>query len=327
VDTTKGISAFLPTADGAPTEQPNWRKVLVVDDDPMMLRFVSAVLNGAGFDVLVAADGVDAIELIVQDPPDFLITDWKMPAFDGIELCRWVRQAKLPHYIYTILITSRTEVRHMVEAISAGADDFFSKPIRPGELLSRLQAGMRLLDRERALLFLSRNDQLTELLNRRTLFAEFEELWEAMSAESHPLSCVMLDLDHFKEVNDLYGHRVGDEVIAAAAHAMRRCLPEGALAGRYGGEEFCAILPHVDEAEAALWAERIHAGIAGETVCLPGGLFSITASLGVAQRQASMMRAQQLVDAADYALMDAKKAGRDRVVRATAAETTFAATR
>ena len=312
METTRGIAAFAQTQpdDAAPS---SWRRVVMVDDDPAVLRFGTAVLKGAGYDVLVAADGYQATELIAQQPPDFLITDWKMPNFDGIDLCRWVRQSRLPHYVYTIVVSGRTEVRHMVEAISAGADDFFSKPIRPGELLSRLQAGTRILERERRLLFLSRYDVLTEMLNRRSLFATLDEFWEHSSAE-WPLACVMFDLDFFKQINDQYGHQVGDETIATIAALARQSLPDDAVAGRYGGEEFCVLLPGMSEVDACLWADGLRRRIAETAICCPQGLLSATASFGVAQRASATRRPQDFVDQADQALLAAKNAGRNCVL-------------
>lgn len=311
-DVVRGVFGLLASEDG-PAAQPSWRRVLLVDDDPTILRFVGAVLTSAGYEVSFAADGLEAVAAIEAAPPDFLITDWRMPNFDGIELCRWVRQAKLPHYIYTIVMTARTEVRHMVEAISAGADDFFSKPVRPGELLSRMQAGTRILERERRLLFLSHHDELTELYNRRAFYARGRELWEETAATDAPLSCVMLDLDHFKRVNDELGHAAGDNALAATAAVLRRSSPDHSVAGRLGGEEFCVLLPGRCLPEACDWAESFCRHLAQAVICCEAGALSITISAGAAVRTPDTHDFEQLLDHADRALFEAKQRGRNRV--------------
>ncbi len=311
-DVVRGVFGLLASEDG-PAAQPSWRRVLLVDDDPTILRFVGAVLTSAGYEVSFAADGLEAVAAIEAAPPDFLITDWRMPNFDGIELCRWIRQAKLPHYIYTIVMTARTEVRHMVEAISAGADDFFSKPVRPGELLSRMQAGTRILERERRLLFLSHHDELTELFNRRAFYARGRELWEETAATDAPLSCVMLDLDHFKRVNDELGHAAGDNALAAVAAVLRQTLPDYAVAGRLGGEEFCVLLPGQRLQEACDWAESYRRHLSRAVICCEAGTLSITISAGAALRTPDTRDFEQLLDQADRALFEAKQRGRNRV--------------
>lgn len=311
-DMVRGAFGLL-ASEGGPAAQSTWRRVLLVDDDSTILRFVAAVLTSAGYEVATAADGLEAVAAIEAAPPDFLITDWRMPNFDGIELCRWVRQSRLPHYVYTILITARTEVRHMVEAISAGADDFFSKPIRPGELLSRMQAGTRILERERRLLFLSHHDELTGLYNRRAFYARGRELWEETAATSAPLSCVMFDLDHFKRVNDDLGHAAGDSALAATADVLRQSLPDRGVAGRLGGEEFCILLPGRSLEEARDWADSLRSTLGQAVICCEGGALSITVSAGVSLRTPETISFEQLLDRADRALFEAKQQGRNCV--------------
>ncbi len=311
-DVIRGAFGLIAAEEGPPAED-CWRRVLLVDDDPTILRFVGAVLKSAGYEVCTAADGLEAVAAIEEVALDFLITDWRMPNFDGIELCRWVRQARLPHYIYTIVMTARSEVRHMVEAISAGADDFFPKPVRPGELLSRMQAGTRILERERRLLFLSRHDELTELYNRRAFYAVGRERWEETAATAAPLSCGMLDLDHFKRVNDELGHAAGDSALAAAAAVLRQSLPERTIAGRLGGEEFCVLLPEYTLSQACAWANALRNRLAEAVICCEGGTLSITVSAGVAERTPDTANFEQLLDRADRALLQAKQQGRNCV--------------
>ena len=298
----------------------DWREVLVVDDDRAMLQLLSAILVGAGYEVALANDGEQAIECIEASPPDFLITDWKMPRVDGIELCRRVRRLELPKYLYTILITARTEMRHMVEAISAGADDFLPKPIRAGELLCRMQAGTRILDRERRLAWLTHHDPLTGILARRSFFAELDRQWVRSVKEGWPLACVMMDVDFFKRINDEYGHVAGDEALKAVAGLLSDSSCKRCRVGRYGGEEFCVSLADAAEQDALAWAEQRRARIASASVVVNSSVVRLTASFGVAERTGDTATPAQMLDRADQALGAAKRLGRNRVVRYSADE-------
>jgi len=312
VKTVKGIQGLLG-AEPPPSPWMTWRQVLVADDDPAMLRLMTAVLDSAGYDVALARDGEEARECMSVSPPDFLLTDWKMPRMNGVELCRWVRQTQSDQYIYVILFSGRTQTRHKVEAIAAGADDFFSKPFQPGELLACMEAGSRILERERLLNFLTRYDQLTGLLNRRSFFLELDKQWRRTLSESCPLACVMADLDHFKGINDEYGHFAGDEALKAVGAVLRGCAQDQAIVGRFGGEEFAALLCGAQEADALAWAEQCRSKIADTPVFADSRTLHVTASFGAAQRSSLTENPMELLRRADEALFHAKRAGRNRV--------------
>jgi two-component system, cell cycle response regulator len=314
VSTTVGVCAFLGPQPET-TSREGWREVLVVDDDPAILRLTAAILEGAGYSVTVTTDGEQAMECIQASPPDFLITDWKMPGVDGIELCKWVRQLELSKYIYILVFTARTETRHMVEAISAGADDFFSKPVRPGELLSRMQAGLRILERERRLTWLTRFDHLTEVLARSCFFAELDGQWERSVSEGRPLACVMVNVDDFKRVNDAYGHLIGDEALKAVARVLSDCAGNYGCVGRYGGEEFCVVLPNATEDDAWAWTEGCRAKLASTTVAIRGAVLEVTASFGISERSNAADTPNHMLDRADQSLLMAKRRGKNCVFR------------
>jgi diguanylate cyclase (GGDEF)-like protein len=310
--TTQGISAFLGAAENGLAGAFS-RKVLLVDDDADMLALVSRILCNGGYDVTTSTNGQEAIDLVRRDPPDFIITDWNMPVLDGIRLCELVRLERLPHYIYVILLTGHAQTKHMVQAIAAGADDFFSKPVAPGELLSRMQAGQRILELERRLTNLARSDQLTGLLNRHTFFEILKDKWSAASAGDAPVACVMIDVDRFKSVNDRYGHLVGDAVLRSIARVVKHSCREDDHACRYGGEEFCVLLLGSDERRAERWAERCRSSIADTPLAARGETISATASFGVAEKSPSTTAPEDLLDAADQALLVAKRSGRNLV--------------
>jgi diguanylate cyclase (GGDEF)-like protein len=289
-------------------------KVLLVDDDPAMLRLVGKWLEAAGYQVVKASDGRVATELIVEERPSILLTDWEMPNMDGIELCQWVRAQHFSTYLYTIILTARSDSEDMLKALEAGADDFVKKPVDRHELLARMRSGSRVTQLERQINRVASTDTLTGLATRRTLIAGLEREWQRAQRHNSPLSCVMLDIDFFKRINDTYGHAAGDETLRQIGQVLVQHTRSSDIAGRYGGEEFCIVLPETPEAGAAIWAERIRAEIAALKINVAGKSLNVTASLGVAERQADIQSPEQLVDHADQALLVGKRSGRDRVV-------------
>jgi diguanylate cyclase (GGDEF)-like protein len=293
---------------------PTFQDVLVVDDDPSVRASLSQMLASAGFRVRTASDGAAALEAMRHECPYFVITDWLMQPMDGIDFCRAIRRRKLPHYVYVVLLTGRSQSDDIIAGLNAGADDFVTKPVSKGELVARLQAGARVLELESQLSQLARCDTLTGLLNRRTFHQLLEKEWNRAIRYHHPLSAVMMDLDRFKSINDTYGHMAGDAVLRdVAGMIVQRCrCPDYAC--RWGGEEFCLLLPDTDESGARIWAQRCCAAIAEARFTVGTKKLSITASFGVAQWQEGVESAERLLDLADRALYAAKRAGGERVV-------------
>ncbi len=294
---------------------PKNSKVLLVDDDPAMLRLVSRWLETAGYGVRLAEDGKEALAAIEAECPDFLITDWDMPEMDGLELCRRVRKLDLPHYLYILFLTVRSGSSETIEGLEIGADDFLHKPVHQGELLARMRSASRVLTLERRLSQLARTDPLTGLMSRRTFHEALEKEWNRAERVQTPLSCVMLDIDFFKRVNDSYGHPTGDAVLRVVADLLGDVLRGSDSVCRYGGEEFCVMLPETSEVDAAAWAQRARRRLSKLTIPVDDTTFHITGSFGVAQRYDDTQTPASLIDLADQALLCAKRSGRDRVVR------------
>ena len=289
-------------------------KVLLVDDDPAMVRLLAKWLEAAGYNVLRAGDSQHAMAIIESECPAILVTDWEMPGMDGLALCRWVREQNLPHYVYTIFLTVRCASGDIVRGLEAGADDFVKKPVDRDELLARMRAGRRVMELERRLCLLANTDPMTGLATRRT-FHDVVERERIRSQRNHtPLSCVMLDIDFFKHVNDSHGHQVGDEVIRQIGRLLASNVRSTDIPSRYGGEEFCIVLPETTEQQAQVWAERVRGLIGALRIEAGSETIGVNASLGVAQRMSDTASVEQLVDMADQALVVAKRAGRDRVV-------------
>jgi len=308
IDDLKTVADYF-----ASTVAPEFRKALVVDDDPAMLRIVCKILESAGYEVVRATNGLEAIDALRHDLPCFVITDWDMPVLDGAEFCRRIRQEQLPHYVYIVMLTGSYADR-LVEGLASGADDFVTKPVRAQELLARMQAGARILQLEDRLRLLASRDPLTELPNRRSFFELFEYEWRRSSRAGHPLSCAMIDVDRFKKVNDKYGHLAGDAVLKWVSRKLLGVCRESDCICRYGGEEFAVVLPDTDEQGAATWGERCRLAIAKAAFVSDSTPVPITVSVGVAQREDSLGTAEKLLDLADRALLEAKRRGRNRVV-------------
>ncbi len=250
-----------------------------------------------------AADGQEALDAIEQECPDFVITDWEMPRVDGIELCRRVRAMQLPHYVHIFLLTAKTGSAEAIDGLENGADDFLVKPVLQNELLARMRSGSRMLELERRLTLMAHADPLTGLLNHRTFYESLAKEWQRSKRFHLPLSCVMLDLDFFKRVNDLYGHPAGDSVLRSVAELLLDTSRECDLVCRYGGEEFCAMLPETDETGAAVWAEHARGRLAALRLPVGDKELYLTGSFGVAECYDDTQSSEQLVDLADQALL------------------------
>ncbi len=289
--------------------------VLIVDDDPSMLRLLSKWLEKEGCHVEQAQDGEQALKMLDRDRPTILITDWEMPRMDGIELCREIRQAELLHHVYVLFLTHRTSAEYMLEALDAGADDFLSKAVSREQLLIRVRYAQLALQRLERYASLAHHDPLTDTLNRRS----FDELGQReMGRQDHvarPLSCILLDIDLFKEINDTFGHAVGDAALQELADLLRTQSRELDHICRYGGDEFCVLLPNTDEKEAARWAERVRLTLAEQPIHVGDKTIQLRATFGVAEWNEQLETLEQLIDLADQAMLTAKHSGRDRVQR------------
>ena len=304
-------------------------KLLVVDDDPDSRRLLAISLGWAGHQIVEAEDGLEAWEKFQQEPMHLVITDWMMPGLDGMELIARIRANEADGYTYIIMLTALREKPQIVSGLEAGADDYLTKPFDPEELAARVSIGERILKLQASLLDSRRNmetlamhDTLTGLLNRRAIhdraLAEFNRLQRGTA--NGPLSVILLDIDHFKDINDTYGHEAGDRALQAVAELLLAHLRSYDGLGRWGGEEFLMLLPGTRLPEACAVAERIRFTLdAARPPLLDGTRVPLSASLGVAAIEGASPEAvgeqwlDVLVRAADRALYQAKSDGRNRV--------------
>ncbi len=304
-------------------------KVLIAEDDSISRRMLEAFLVKWGFEVVVATQGEEAWAILQgNDTPRLAILDWMMPGKDGIELCRSVRQRKGRPYIYILLLTARGQKTDIVQGLEAGADDYVTKPFDPFELRARLRAGRRIVELQEQLLMAREalrdqawRDPLTDLWNHGTILGILRKEVARSSRTESPFAVAMVDVDRFKAINDTYGHAAGDAVLREAARQMRGAMRTYDALGRYGGDEFMAVVPACDAAGAARFAESFRVRIDRKAVETPDGLIPITISLGVAAvGNLQDVSAEALVRVADAALYRAKQGGRNRVELATSEE-------
>jgi len=309
--------------------------VLIVEDDADMREFVRLGLSSPEYQVHTAENGEDALSKLVEVSPDIIISDWVMPELDGLGLCRVVRQSSEFSGVYFIIMTADDSKDNLIKAFNTGVDDYITKPFS-GELLSaRLRPGVRLArmgkmaekDKQkieklanelaivnRKLSLSSLTDPLTKLPNRRYAMKRLEQEWSAATRNQRPLTCMMLDIDYFKVINDTYGHGGGDLVLRNLAKILKGLLRTHDVACRMGGEEFMIICPDTDRESAAKVAERIRSAV--ERTVFPFGDKSIhiTLSIGLASREEGNADYDDLINVADKRLYEAKASGRNLVL-------------
>jgi two-component system cell cycle response regulator len=299
-------------------------RILVAEDNPIFQSVLRSMLTKWGYDALVVHNGLEAWQVVQgPDAPRLAILDWMMPGMDGVEVCRHVRAEVREPYIYLLLLTARTAAQDLVEGMDAGADDYLTKPFNAHELRVRLRAGRRIIELQEQLLLTrealrlqATQDGLTGLLNRMAILEALKNELARADREPKPIATLMVDLDHFKQVNDTYGHLAGDAVLREAACRMKGAVRSYDAVGRYGGEEFLIVLPGCEGSDAQAHAERIRQAIAGAPFPIfHGQALRVTCSIGVScRRSPAPSETDTLIRDADLALYQAKNAGRDQVV-------------
>ena len=297
--------------------------ILVIDDSEGHRAEIRAALSEAReFDtILEAGDGIQGLKLLLNETVDLVLCDLELPGLDGEKLLR-VKDANARGVPVPFLFVTGSQDRdRRTRLIEDGASDVVQKPFFTPDLVARLRLHLKirqlqqeLMVKNRRLEYLSTTDEVTGLRTRRYVNEMLRGEFQRARRYGQPLSVLMADLDHFKRVNDQYGHPAGDAVLRAAADRLQEHLRATDVAGRYGGEEFVVVLPHNDLEGATLAAERWRDMIGGKPFALPDGReIRVTVSIGVAAYARSMESPDELVSAADTALYMAKENGRDRV--------------
>lgn len=295
-------------------------KILVADDEPVSRTLLKSLLVKWGDEVVVAKDGVEAgLLLQEEDGPKLAILDWMMPGAEGVEICRQVRRAAAEHYVYILILTAKNSNEDIIAALEAGADDYLSKPVLPPVLKARLLTGRRIVELQQqlirareALRIEATHDSLTGLFNRPAIFQALSKEFRRADREDAPVCVALADIDHFKTINDTYGHPAGDAVLREVARRMEASIRPYDLLGRYGGEEFLLVAPGCKDGDAVKLAERIRQAVRAQAFDLSNASIAVTLSMGVAIYRHGDDEAS-IIPAADTALYQAKHLGRNRV--------------
>jgi diguanylate cyclase (GGDEF)-like protein len=289
-------------------------RVLVIDDDLVSARATEAVLRAAGFLTASCCDPADAYEAILRESPDLIILDVLLGDLDGFDVCRRVRSNPALQLVPIIFVTRRGDVEQRVRGLQVGGNDYLAKPFDPPELVARVRSHLSRLSvlREMAI-----RDGLTRCYNHKYFKMRLEQEMVRAQRYGSALSLGLLDVDHFKQVNDTHGHPSGDAVLAHLASLLIASVRSSDIVARYGGEEFAFVLVEAGAQEAAIVAERMRARVEGHQFEVPGGArLRATASIGLAEAQAKETAAA-LVQRADASLYEAKAQGRNRIRIAT----------
>ena len=309
-------------------------RVLVVEDDPSSrLLVVRALASVFGKNVHSASNGQEALALALEVMPQIVITDWHMPVMDGLDFCRALRATEWGQSIYVIMLTGTEEDQQIIDAFDAGVDDYVTKPLNVRALRARLRAALHYVkllenwDRDRAQLkrfaaelamsnrkleHLALTDLLTGLPNRRAGMNALASAWSAANRGGHDVTVMMIDIDRFKNVNDSYGHAVGDIVLIEVAAAIRQSARKDDSICRVGGEEFLMVCRDTDLKSTLQAAERLRRAVKDLRIKTDAGEIQTSVSIGLAIKEPTMPDADALVKVSDMALFGAKHGGRDR---------------
>jgi diguanylate cyclase (GGDEF)-like protein len=299
-------------------------RILIVDDNAMIRSEIKAVLmkDGTFTHFMEATDGLTAFKIIMEHPPDLVLCDLVMPGFDGLKFLGLKASRRELEQIPVIILTAEDDLDRKAEILERGASDYVTKPFHEKELLARVRIHTKLkllqdelLEKNTQLEALSTTDPLTGLANRRRLMTRLEEEVARARRYRTPLSVVMIDIDHFKQVNDTHGHAMGDAVLRNIGAMLKTSVRATDLAARYGGEEFTLVLSHTDIPAAVQVAEGLREKFAALEHQLDGITLKKTASLGISGQdgQGEIPHAEDLLKYADEALYRAKQNGRNRV--------------
>ncbi|MGH9376652.1 MAG: GGDEF domain-containing protein [Terriglobia bacterium] len=300
-------------------------RILIAEDDPVSRRILEAHLTKWGYEIIIARDGLEAWAALQQpDAPKLVILDWMMPGIDGVEVIRKLRERRNLPYVYALLLTAKDQKEDLIAGLDAGADDYVTKPFDAHELQARIRTGRRILSLQEELIAArealrekATHDHLTGIWNHAGILDILQRECARSRRSGGSVGLVIADLDHFKRVNDTYGHLGGDDALREVARRMQGSIRAYDSVGRYGGEEFLIVLPDCHANAAFHHAERLRHVVGGEPVTAAGSSFPVTLSLGVAASdQAGCENCQALLQAADAALYKAKGAGRNRALLA-----------
>lgn len=296
-------------------------KVLIAEDNRDLRDIVARMVKTLGHEVMLVSTGKEALRYVHEHSPDIVLLDVMMPEMTGFEFCQALQTEEAGRDVHIIITSARDALEDKVKGLELGAADYLTKPFSLAELRARLQVGERIVrhrksikEQKTQLEHLAREDMLTGLSNRRHFEERLQEEWQRALRYGHALTLLLCDIDHFKQVNDLYGHAYGDAVLKEVGQTLLRNSRASDVVARYGGEEFVVLLCEASPEQAMVAAERLRAAIKALSFHHPSGSFRVTMSIGIASSESKDPEGPvRLLAEADEALYAAKGLGRDRV--------------
>lgn len=289
--------------------------VLIAEDNIISCRALEKNLEDWGYKVFVTKNGEEAWDIIKNGDIRLAILDWSMPKMDGLELCHKIRneyQPKEEKYVYIILLTGRDLEEDIITGLSAGADDYITKPFSYMELKVRIQNGERIIALQDTVLQKANTDSLTQLWNHKKILEILEEELNRNFRDNKPVGTIMIDIDNFKTINDRYGHLIGDKIILEVASRLKKNVRSYDQIGRYGGDEFLLVLPGLSDKDAKKTAERLREAVCAENIQTEAGDINVTVSLGVSVSDNTLsLSTKKIIEESDLALYTAKSRGRN----------------
>ena len=319
--TTVSDQPAIKSSPLSPHHQPESYLIMVVDDISQNLHLLDHILNTVGYNITFCTDGEQALERLKVTEPDLILLDVMMPRMSGIEVCKTIRANPDYNDLPIIFITASNERQHLLEAFEEGANDYVIKPVHALELLARVKTHLSLRQSQKDLRIayqqleqLAMLDPLTEVANRRALGDYAETEFKRAERYDENFAVMMIDLDHFKTVNDTYGHQTGDECLKLIAHTLKANLRDVDHVGRFGGEEFMVILPETDIDQALVLGERLRHQVVHLCPKIDQHVVNLSISIGVSVYHKADKSVQDVLQRADEALLhQAKSGGRNRV--------------
>ena len=297
--------------------------VLIAEDDEITQLILENLLKREGYKTFCAKNGKEAWEIFQKEKINMAIIDWLMPEIDGLELCKKIREAKISRYVYILFLTVREKREDAIKAFDAGADDYVTKPFDPHELLSRIKTGARIVEVDKQLReiqkrleSLSLTDELTGVLNRRGILKRLKEELNRAKREGKSFAVILLDIDNFKKINDVFGHDAGDKVLIETTNRIINNIRPYDLVGRYGGDEFLIGInvKKGDKDLAYKIAKRFFKAISEKSFKIGDKKINLTVSMGINFVKNPSDELQKIIKNADNFLLKAKERGKNKIV-------------
>lgn len=310
----------IPPSPLSPIHRPESYLIMVVDDISQNLYILEQILNTAGYDTTFCTSGQQALDRLAVTRPDLILLDLMMPHLSGLDVCQAIRANPAHRDLPIIFITASNEQDHLLAAFEHGANDYITKPVYALELLARVKTHLSLRQSQQDLKIayqqlerLALIDPLTDVANRRFLSDAADSEFRRADRYGSVFAAMMVDLDHFKAVNDTYGHQTGDECLKLIAQTLKKLLRDVDHIGRYGGEEFMIILPETDLDQALVLGERLRHHVVHLCPKINERVVNLSISVGISVYHKADRSIQDVLRRADNALYEAKSAGRNCV--------------